>query len=59
MRARTVGFHEVTRTAQIVTNATFQPFIVYGLAALIYFALCHPLTDLSRRLERRMATSTR
>jgi polar amino acid transport system permease protein len=57
--ASIVGFHEVTRTAQIVTNATFQPFIVYGLAALIYFALCYPLTDLSRRLERRMATSTR
>src|SRR5262245_48520366 len=57
--ASIVGFHEVTRTAQIVTNATFQPFVVYGLAALIYFALCYPLTDLSRRLERRLATNTR
>jgi polar amino acid transport system permease protein len=55
--ASIVGFHEVTRTAQIVTNATFQPFVVYGLAALIYFAMCYPLTDLSRRLERRLATS--
>jgi polar amino acid transport system permease protein len=57
--ASIVGYHEVTRTAQIVTNATFQPFVVYGIAALIYFALCYPLTDLSRPLERRLATSTR
>jgi polar amino acid transport system permease protein len=57
--ASIVGFHELTRTAQIVTNATFQPFIVYGLTALIYFAMCYPLTDLSRRLERRLATRAR
>ena len=57
--ASIVGFHEVTRTAQIVTNATFQPFVVYGLAALLYFVMCYPLTDLSRRLERRLATATR
>ena len=57
--ASIVGFHELTRTAQIVTNATFQPFLVYGIAALIYFAICFPLTDLSRRLERRMAASPR
>ncbi len=57
--ASIVGFHELTRTAQIVTNATFQPFVVYGLAALIYFALCYPLTDLSRRLERGLAISAR
>jgi polar amino acid transport system permease protein len=57
--ASIVGFHELTRTAQIVTNATFQPFVVYGMVALIYFAMCYPLTDLSRRLERRLAISTR
>jgi polar amino acid transport system permease protein len=57
--ASIVGFHELTRTAQIVTNATFQPFVVYGMVALIYFVMCYPLTDLSRRLERRLATSAR
>jgi len=57
--ASIVGFHELTRTAQILTNATFQPFIIYGMVALIYFAICYPLTDLSRRLERRMATKMR
>jgi polar amino acid transport system permease protein len=57
--ASIVGFHELTRTAQIVTNATFQPFVVYGMAALIYFIICYPLTHLSRRLERRLATNPR
>jgi polar amino acid transport system permease protein len=57
--ASIVGFHELTRTAQILTNATFQPFIIYGMVALIYFAICFPLTDLSRRLERRLAMKTR
>ena len=57
--ASIVGFHELTKTAQILTNATFQPFVIYGIAALIYFAICYPLTDLSRRLERRLATNTR
>ena len=57
--ASIVGYHELTRTAQIVTNATFQPFLVYGMVALIYFAICYPLTDLSRRLERRLATNAR
>ena len=46
---------ELTKTAQILTNATFQPFIIYTLVALIYFAVCYPLTAAARRLERRLA----
>ena len=57
--ASIVGFHELTKTAQILTNATFQPFVIYGIAALIYFAICYPLTQFSRGLERRLATNTR
>jgi len=52
-----VGYHELTKTGQILTNATFQPFTIYGLVALIYFALCYPLTSCARSLERRLATS--
>ena len=51
-----VGYHELTKTGQILTNATFQPFTIYGLVALIYFALCYPLTSCARSLERRLAT---
>jgi polar amino acid transport system permease protein len=57
--ASIVGFHELTKTAQILTNATFQPFVIYGMAALIYFAICYPLTKASRGLERRMAVEAR
>ena len=58
-QAMRMGFHELTRTAQILTNATFQPFVIYGMVALIYFAICYPLTELSRRLERQLMTSAR
>ena len=52
--ASIIGFAELTRTAQMVNNATFRPFIVYGLVALLYFLLCWPLSAYSRYLERRL-----
>lgn len=50
-----IGFNELLKTANAINNATFAPFMVYGFVALIYFALCYPLTRASRVLERRMA----
>ena len=50
-----IGFNELLKTANVITNATFAPFMVYGLVALIYFALCYPLSWGSRALERRLA----
>jgi polar amino acid transport system permease protein len=52
--ASIIGYSELTKTAQILTNATFQPFIIYALVALIYFAMCYPLTAAARLLERRL-----
>jgi polar amino acid transport system permease protein len=49
-----IGFTELSKAATIITNATFNPFLVYGIAALIYFALCWPLSRLSLRLERKL-----
>jgi len=49
-----VGFMEIMRTAQVINNATFQPFIAYGLCALLYFLICFPLSRLSIALERRL-----
>lgn len=57
--ASIVGYHELTKTAQILTNATFQPFVIFGLVALIYFIICYPLTRWSRGLERRLARDSR
>lgn len=48
-----IGFTEIMRTAQLINNVTFQPFIVYGLCAVLYFMICLPLSRLSDLLERR------
>jgi len=49
-----IGFNELLRTSHVITNATFEPFTVYGIVALIYLALCWPLNAASRVLERRL-----
>ncbi|WP_062228752.1 amino acid ABC transporter permease [Aureimonas frigidaquae] len=52
--AAVVGFIELTRAGQLVSAATFQPLLVYSVVAAIYFAICFPLTMLSRNLEARL-----
>jgi polar amino acid transport system permease protein len=56
--AAIIGFTELTRAGQIVNNATFRPFLVFGIVAGLYFALCWPLSWLSRRLEARYAAAS-
>ncbi|MDB5889243.1 MAG: polar amino acid transporter inner rane subunit [Polaromonas sp.] len=51
--AAIIGFEEITRTGQIINNATFQPLYVFTTVAAIYFAICWPLSLLAARLERR------
>ncbi|WP_198972298.1 amino acid ABC transporter permease [Xylophilus sp. ASV27] len=53
--AAIIGFTEITRAGQIINNATFQPLIVFGVVAAIYFVLCWPLSLLAARMERRLA----
>lgn len=48
-----IGVVELTRAGQLINNATFQPFIVFPLVALIYFAMCYPLSRYSQSLERK------
>jgi polar amino acid transport system permease protein len=50
--ASVIGFIELTKAGQMITNATFQPFLVYACVALMYFALCFPISWASRHLER-------
>lgn len=57
--ASIIGFVELTRSGQIINNATFAPFYVFGLVAVMYFVLCWPLSLLARRMERRFALATR
>ncbi len=53
--AAVIGFVELTRAGQLLNNATFRPFTIFGTVALLYFLLCWPLTLISRRLEVRLA----
>ncbi len=50
--ASVIGFVELTKAGSMITNATFQPFTVYACVALMYFALCYPISAWSRSLER-------
>lgn len=47
-----IGLTELTRSGQIITNATYQPMIVYGIVAALYFLICWPLSLLGARLDR-------
>jgi polar amino acid transport system permease protein len=53
--ASIIGFTELTRTGQLINNATYQPLTVFIIVSLTYFALCWPLSLASRRLESRLA----
>ncbi len=52
-----IGFTELTKTGGMLANATFEPFLVYGLVAVGYFILCYPLSLSARYLERRLHAS--
>ena len=52
--ASVIGFIELTKAGTMITNATFQPFIVYSCVALMYFALCYPISLYSRVLESKL-----
>ncbi|MBV8790503.1 MAG: amino acid ABC transporter permease [Pseudolabrys sp.] len=52
--ASIIGFVELTKAGTMLNNATFRPFLVYSLVALIYFALCYPLSWSAKRLEKRL-----
>jgi len=51
--ASVIGFIELTKAGSMISNATFRPFVVFGCVALMYFALCFPVSLLARHLEGR------
>ncbi|MHA4735300.1 amino acid ABC transporter permease [Ensifer adhaerens] len=52
--ASVIGFMELTKAGSMITNATFRPFIVFSMVALIYFVLCYPVSQIARMLERKL-----
>ncbi|MDP2450039.1 MAG: amino acid ABC transporter permease [Polaromonas sp.] len=51
--ASVIGFVELTKAGQMISNATYQPFLAYTFVGILYFALCYPLSWWSQRLENR------
>ena len=52
--ASVIGFIELTKAGTMITNATFKPFVVYSCVALLYFALCFPISLYAKGLERKI-----
>jgi polar amino acid transport system permease protein len=57
--ASIIGFVELTRAAQVINNATFRPFTIFGIVALVYFIICWPLSAYSKRMERKLLVAAR
>jgi polar amino acid transport system permease protein len=57
--ASIIGFVELTRAAQVINNAVFQPFTIFGMVALAYFVICWPLSFYARRMEEKLALASR
>jgi polar amino acid transport system permease protein len=51
--ASVIGFIELTKAGGMISNATFKPFVVFSCVALLYFALCFPISLFAKHLERR------
>lgn len=49
-----IGIQELMRAASMMNTATWQPFLVFLSAAVLYFCICFPLTMFSRALEKRV-----
>jgi polar amino acid transport system permease protein len=52
--ASVIGFIELTKAGTMITNASFRPFTVYACLALMYFALCYPISAWSKSLEKKL-----
>jgi polar amino acid transport system permease protein len=57
--ASLIGLTELARTATVINTVTFEPALVFGTVALIYFALCWPLSLLGAAMERRLRVDVR
>lgn len=55
--ASIIGFEELTKLGSMLANATFQPFLIYGLVAASYFVLCWPLSLYASHLEKKLYAS--
>jgi polar amino acid transport system permease protein len=57
--AAIVGFTELARAGNIISNQIFQPLLVFGIVGILYFIMCWPLSLLGAHIERQLAVATR
>ena len=57
--ASVIGFIELTKAGTMIVNATFKPFVVYSCVALLYFALCFPISLYAKSLETKLNAARR
>ncbi|NVO16157.1 MAG: amino acid ABC transporter permease [Rhodoplanes sp.] len=57
--ASVIGFVELTKAGGMIANATYEPLLVYGFVALIYFAICFPISLVAGSLERKLHVGQR
>ena len=57
--ASVIGFVELTKAGSMISNATFKPFVVFSCVALLYFALCFPISLFAKHLERKVNVNRR
>lgn len=50
--ASTIGVIELTKEGQFLLSSYSQPIVIYTYILLIFFALCHALTTISKILEK-------
>jgi polar amino acid transport system permease protein len=52
--ASVIGFMELTKVGKTIANATFSPFLIFSCVAVMYFALCYPVSWYAKHLERKI-----
>lgn len=57
--ASVVGFVELTRAGNMISNVTYAPFTVFACVALLYFVLCYPISLYAKSLERKIHAARR
>lgn len=57
--AAIVGFAELSRAYQIVSNQTFRPLTVFAIVGIIYFLICWPLSLWGAGIEKRLQAASR
>ena len=50
----TIGIVELARSGRIIVERTHESLLIFSIVAAVYFAICYPLSRLSKKLERNL-----